>query len=41
MEEPFEFKLIWVEEDDIKFKELVISEGVLFWDKLATAFNTT
>jgi hypothetical protein len=41
MEETFNFEYNWTEEDDIKFKDIVINEGLLFWSKLAAAFNTT
>lgn len=40
-EEPFEFKLHWSEEDDTKLKNLIINDGILFWDKLAAMFNTS
>lgn len=40
-EEPYDFKLSWPEQDDIKLKNHVIQEGILHWDKLAAIFNTT
>lgn len=40
-EEPYEFKLHWSEEDDVKLKNLIVNDGILFWEKLASIFNTT
>lgn len=33
--------MVWSEEDDIKLKNLILNDGILFWDKIAATFSTS